>query len=92
MVVKTHQRTKVTSSNKSISVNNNFNKKHLKVKNLPLGSRIRVGDSFVTPQTLKVRMSEIKASAKYREGRNNIKSKLKSVRYKRGSNVKVSIS
>ena len=73
-----------------VTVNNNFPRKNLRIKNIPLGSTIRVDKSFVKPEDLKTKMSKIKASSKFKSGKSEYR-KLKSIALKPGDTVNIKI-
>lgn len=92
MTLKTSQHTRVRPGLNSVKIKNNFPKKKVSLKNLPRGSKIHVDSSFVKPESLKSKMSKIKASAEFRSGEAKARVKLKSMKVKRRNKVVVSIS
>lgn len=91
MGTRIRQRAKIPMGTQ-ITVNNNFPKRRLQVKNIPLGSTIRVDKSFVKPDNLKTKMAIIKASTKFKNGKSSYKAeKAKVVRIKPGQTVNIRI-
>lgn len=91
MPVRMRQSTKIPHGS-DITVNNNFPKKRLQIKNIPLGSTIRVDKSFIKPENLKTKMSRIKASTEFKNGRNAYKAeKARVVRINPGQTVNIRI-
>lgn len=89
MTVRMRQTTKIPMGS-HVEVKNNFPRKHLQIKNLPLGSKIRVDKSFVKPDSLKTKMSKIKASPQFKSGRSKYKAeKARVVRVKSGETINV---
>ena len=91
MTTRIHQSTPIPIG-RGVKVNNNFPKKRIRINKLPLGSTVRVDKSFTKPQSLKGRMSKIKASPKYKQGEAKVRSKLASRRIKNRGKVTVKVS
>lgn len=92
MATKIHQHTKLPTGINSVKIKNNFPKKHIRIKNLPRGSKVHVGSSFVMPETLSKRMSEIKASHEFKSGEIKAKSEYQRIKVRKDSKLKVNIS
>ena len=89
MTVRMRQTTKIPMGSRVV-VKNDFSRKRLQIKNLPLGSTIRVDKSFVKPENLKTKMSKIKASSQFKSGRSKYKAeKSRVIRVKSGETINV---
>jgi len=78
-----------------VKVNNNFPRKRIRMKNIPLGSTIRVDKSFVKPERLEVKMSKIKASSAFKNGKSKARAQLKRIKstsLRKGDVVKINVS
>lgn len=89
MTVKIHQRTRVHPGLNSVKIRNDFPRKHINVKNLPRGSKIHVDSSFVKPESLKGRMSKIKASSQFKAGESKAKVQLQAMKLRKGKQVNI---
>ena len=92
MTTKIHQHTKLPTGLNSVRINNNFPRKHIRIKNLPRGSKIHVGSSFVMPDSLDKRMSEIKASHEFKSGEIKAKKEYKRIKLRKDNKLSVNIS
>lgn len=94
MTTRIHQRTPIATGS-NVKINNNFPRKRVRIKNLPLGSTVRVDNSFVKPEKLQVKMSKIKASTSFKNGKSKARAQLKKIKstsLKKGNAVKISTS